>query len=49
MVVPVGGGGPGTEGVFEAAVEAFYQSVGLGMVSGGRGMLDVKLVTKPGP
>ena len=49
MVVPVSASGAGPEGVLEAAVEAFDEAVGLGMVGGGWAVLDVQLVAEARP
>jgi hypothetical protein len=42
MVIPVGGGGTGAEGGFEAAVESFNEAVGLWVVGGGGIVLNVE-------
>ena len=43
MVIPVSAGGAGPEGVLQAAVETFHKAIGLGVVGGGRAVLNVEL------
>lgn len=46
VMIPVSSGGAGTKGVLETAVEALDEAVGLGVVGGGRMVLDVKQLSK---
>jgi hypothetical protein len=41
LIVPVGGGGPGPQGVFQLPVESLHQFVRLRVVRGSGGMADV--------
>ena len=42
MVVPVSASGAGRECIFKAAVETFHKAIRLGVVGGGRAVLNVE-------
>lgn len=42
VVVPVSAGGAGPECIFKAAVETFHKAIRLGVVGGGRAVLNVE-------
>lgn len=49
MMKPVAGGSTGTEGGLEAAVETLHETIGLGVIGGGRMMGDVEGLAEVGP
>ncbi len=49
MVDPVRSGAAGAEGIFQAAVEAFYHPLGLRVVGSGLVVLDVEQAAEGGP